>query len=61
MLSKFLKNEQFLEAKMKQKLEINLEFFYVDGTRVGVGHADYNMRKIFPLIHDIELEENHEH
>jgi len=46
-----------LEKKMTKgaKSNIRLEFFYVDGSPVGIGAQDFSDRKSFPLIHDSEL------
>jgi len=46
-----------LEKEMTQgvKSNIKLEFFYVDGSPVGIGAQDLSDRKNFPLIQDSEL------
>jgi len=57
--SNFHKKEDKLQKEMNDKLnlDVELEFFYVDGECVGIGARDYNKRKNFPLVHDSELEE----
>ena len=45
---------------MKEELGEELEFFYVDGDCVGIGHTDWDRRKegkkYFPLFHNEEIE-----
>lgn len=57
---KFRKREQEIEKVMKKMTGEDLEFFYVEGECVGIGHKDWVRRKkgknYFPLIHDRELE-----
>src|SRR3989344_4572406 len=52
-----LKKQERLQKEMSKKigLEIDLEFFYVDGECVGIGAVNWGDRKKFPLIHDSEL------
>ena len=53
-----MKKEEKLQKEMNKKLNLNveIEFFYVDGECVGIGALDFSKRKIFPLIHDRDLE-----
>lgn len=55
--TEFRKKETKLEKEMNKKLNtgIKLEFFYSDGECCGIGAANFNDRKKFPLIHDSEL------
>ena len=53
--------EEAIEFDMRACLKEDLEFFYVDGECVGIGHSDFKRRHsknkdYFPLIHDRELE-----
>jgi len=55
-----IKHSQKIDALEKEmtggiKSKIRLEFFYVDGSPVGIGAQDLSDRKSFPLIHDSEL------
>jgi len=51
---KFRKREHEIEKAIKKAAGEDLEFFYVDGECVGIGHADWKRRKkgkaYFPLI-----------
>lgn len=53
--------EESIEFDMKVCLKEELEFFYIDGECVGIGHKDSARRKkgknYFPLINDTELED----
>jgi hypothetical protein len=53
--TEFHKKEAELEKFMFWQ-GIPLEFFYMDGECVGIRARDYEDRKKFPLIHDMELE-----
>jgi len=48
-------NSETRKMSKKIGLEIDLEFFYVDGECVGIGAVNWGDRKKFPLIHDSEL------
>lgn len=53
----FSKKEIELQKEMNKKinLDIDLEFFYVDGERVGIGAEDYSSRKDFSLVQDSDF------
>jgi hypothetical protein len=56
----FIAIEHAIEFDMKNALGEDLEFFYVDGECVGIGHTDYSRRKrhnknYFPLIQNSDL------
>ena len=57
----FSQQRMILENCMKEKLGEDLEFFYVDGECVGIGHTDLSKRKKFPLFQREELEVINEH
>jgi hypothetical protein len=56
----FKQAEFDIEKKMRKELGEELEFFYVDGECVGIGHCDWERRKkdknYFPLFHYEEIE-----
>ena len=49
-----------LEKEMNDNsgLKTELEFFYVDGSCVGIGASYYEDRTHFPLVQDSELDES---
>lgn len=53
----FHKIERNIEQDMSVRARMALEFFYCDGDCVGIGAEDWDVRKQFPLLHDLELEE----
>jgi len=62
---KFSAKEYKIEQEMKKQLGENLEFFYVDGECVGIGHSDWKRRKkgkkYFPLLQNDEIESGEFH
>lgn len=56
---KFRKREFEIEKAIEKATGEDLEFFYVDGECVGIGHFAFSRRKegkdYFPLINDREL------
>jgi len=57
---RFLMKEKQIEELMEKETGEQLEFFYVDGMAVGIGHKDWGRHnrkhpKYFPLIHDSDL------
>jgi len=57
---KFIKAESLIEENMSMEIGEDLEFFYVDGYCVGIGHKNHSRRNQtkngFPLIHDSDLD-----